>query len=255
MAQSKDLCCGLYRGSFYLKDLGDPNGALLPIGNAEANISQTMTTISTDNFKGLGGKDCSLTFTESVSIALTVRCTKPENLAKAFLGEAFEKDGGNIIDEEHVVNDVNELVPFKNIPSKTSIVVTDDSGMTTYDVNKDYKISNSGIIILEGTTISLGSTIKVSYEFGKNWVIEAQTTSQKEYQLVLDGVNVGGNGERQMRLTAHKVKLSPTDSFALISGTDFASLNLNGDILSDDSQVTGSKFFNVEFGTSLQSQY
>ena len=75
------LCCGLYRGSIYLRDLSNPNAALLPVGNAEATINQAMTEITTPNFQSLGGNACKVEYPESVTIDLVLHCTSPENLA------------------------------------------------------------------------------------------------------------------------------------------------------------------------------
>ena len=72
---------------------------------------------------------------------------------------------------------------------------------------------------------------------------------------MLDGANYGEDGTRAVVLKAWRVRLSPTDSFALISGSEFASIALSGEILRDDSRVSGSKFFNVEFATESESAY
>ena len=255
MAQSKGLCCGLFRGTIYLKDLSDPNAALLSIGNSELDISPSVEEISVDNFESLGGKACFLPYINSVRIQMNNRCAKPENLAKAFLGEAFQKTGNSVFDEEHVANDVNELIPLENVPAPESVVVTNEGGQTTYTVNEDYIVTSAGIKILESTSMVLPETLKISYEYGENWTIDALTTSQKEYLMVLDGVNVGANGSRAVVLKAHRVKLAPTDTFTVIGGTDFASINFTGEILRDESKPSGSKFFNIEFGAEVQSQY
>lgn len=248
------LCCGLYRGSFYLRDLSDPNGALLPVGNAEANITQALTEITQPNFQSLGGNNCAVSFVDSVNLALTLHCTSPENLALAFMGEYGQKEGGTVVSEEHTVNAVHELVPFEHVPSKTQ-PITVTSGATTYILNTDYIVTNAGIQIIEGTTIPMGSEIQISYSYGENWYVDAQTVAQKTFEVVLDGMNVGEEGSRAAVLKAWRVKFSPTDSFALIAGTEFASIALNGQILRDESKVIGSKFFKVEFGAEISGAY
>jgi|SRR5690554_1738692 len=254
MAHQDGLCCGLYRGTFYMRDLSDPNAPLLSVGNAEATITQSMSETTVPNFESLGGNACSVSYPESVGIDMTLHCTSPDNLARAFLGEAVMKDGGAVNEEEHVVNSIDELVPLDHIPDKASIVVEDESA-NAYTVNVDYAVTNAGIKIVEGSSILLGSTIRVSYTYGKNWVVEAQTVGQKTFEVVLDGANYGEDGTRAVVLKAWRVRLSPTDSFALISGSEFASIALSGEILRDDSRVSGSKFFNVEFATESESVY
>lgn len=250
------LCCGLYRGTLYLKDLANPNAALLPIGNAEMNVTQEMTEITQPNYQSLGGSNCSVSFPNSVNLEVTMHCISPENLAIAFLGEAGKLVGATVTDEEHVVNAVHELVDFLHVPDKTlPIIVTSADGVTTYVSGTDYVVKNSGIEILENTTIAMGSTIKVDYTYGDNFTLDAQTMGQKEFYAVLDGANYGEGGARPAVLKAWKVKFSPTDSFGLISGEDFASLAVTGEILKDDSKPTGSKFFKVEWAEKAEGAY
>lgn len=250
------LCCGLYRGSFFLKDLSDPNSALLPVGNAEATINQEMTEITQPNFQSLGGSNCKVEYVESVSLDLVLHCTNPENLAIAFMGDYGQLTAGSATDEPHTVNAEMELIPFLHVPNKANpISVKNAAGTTTYVAGTDYVVTNAGIQILEDTTIPMGSVVEVSYTYGANWFINAQTVSQKEYLVVLDGFNVGEGGERPVVLKAWKVKFAPTDSFALISGTEFAQLNVSGEILRDNSRVAGSKFFTVEWGSEGAGSY
>ena len=162
MAHQDGLCCGLYRGTFYMRDLSDPNAPLLSVGNAEATITQSMTETTVPNFESLGGNSCSVSYPESVGIDMTLHCTSPDNLARAFLGEALMKDGGTVNEEEHVVNSIGELVPLNHIPDKASIVVEDEVA-NAYTINEDYAVTNAGIKIVEGSSIPLGSTILVSY--------------------------------------------------------------------------------------------
>lgn len=251
MAQ-KGLCCGLYRGTFYMRDLGNPNSALVPVGNAEAEITQSMTEITTPNFQSLGGNSCKVEYPESVGLNMTLHCTKPDNLALAFLGEAIRKESG-VKTENYTVYDYDSLIAFESVPLKDTIVVTD--GVTPYVVNKDYVVTNAGITIPEASTIPLNSEIEVTYSHGSNWTVEAQTVAQKTFEVVLDGVNVGEDGNRAVVLKAWRVKFAPTDNFSLISGSDFASIQISGEILRDESKQSGSKFFKIEFSGDVESPY
>jgi len=245
-----EMCCGLYRGTFYLKDLSDEDAALLPVGNAEANITQEMTEITQPNYQSLGGSACKVTYPESVNLDLILHCNSPENLAIAFLGQASQLVGAAVEDELHPVNSIGELIPFLHAPDKSiPVVIESADGLTTYDEGDDYVVTNAGIIIATGSSIPVaGANIRASYTYGANWRLDAQTISQKEFLVVLDGVNVGEGEEIPVVLKAWKVKFSPAETFALISGEDFASLEISGEILRDDTVLTGSKFFTVEWG-------
>lgn len=252
----QELCCGLFRGSIYLKDTSDANAALLPVGNAEISITQTLTEITQPNYQSLGGNACKVAYPETIGMELTMHCTNPTNLAIAFMGDAYQKTAGSVTDEQHVVHAEEELIDFVNVPDVAyTITVTSEDGLTTYVKDTDYSVTQAGIVILEGTTIVMGSTIQVSYQYGANWVIDAQTVAQKTFYVVLDGVNVGEDGQKPVVLKAWRVKFNPTETFALISGTEFASLALTGEILRDDSKSVGSKFFKIEASNTNVGSY
>lgn len=254
MAHS-NICCGLYRGTLYLQEKGKVDAALLPVGNAEFTITQEMTEISQPNFQSLGGNNCSVTYMEAMNLETILHCISPENMAIAFLGTSQKLDGGVVEDEPHVVNAVGELIPFAHAPDKSqSIIVKNEAGTVTYVAGEDYVVTNAGIKILDGD-ISLASAIEVSYTYGSNYRLDAATMSQKEFYVVFDGVNVGEDGETPVVIKFYKVKFAPTDSFAVISGDAFASLNVNGEVLRDESIQTGSKFFSIEWGQPSSGVY
>lgn len=251
----KDICCGLYRGSLYLKERGKQGAALLPVGNAEFSITQEMAEITQQNFQSLGGNACSVSYMDSMTLETILHCLSPENLALAFLGSATKLTPTSVEDESHEVNAVGELVPFLHAPDKTHpIVVTNEGGIITYTAGEDYEVTNAGIKILDGDIV-LGENILVNYVYGANYRVDAATMSQKEFYVVFDGVNVGEDGEIPVVLKFYKVKFAPTDTFALISADSFASLNVNGEVLRDDSVTTGSKFFSVEWGQPASGIY
>lgn len=245
-----DLCCGLYRGKIFMRERGVAGAALLPIGNAEINISQTLTEITQPNFQTLGGNNCAVAYPESVNLNIVAHCLNPENLAKALLG-TFASLEGSVTDEEHVVNAIHELVAFDHVPQRSSVVVKGGGvySASTYVEGTDYILSNGGIEIITGSSIPLGSEILVDYTYGVNYRVDAQTVGQKEYEVVLDGFNAGGD-QRPMVLKAFRVKLNPTEEIAIISGEEFASLNLNGEILADPARSSGSQFFTIEWGVA-----
>lgn len=251
-----DLCCGLYRGTIYLKDNSDADAALLPVGNAELEITQELAEITQPNFQSLGGNACSVNYTSAVNVNLTLHCSSPENLAKAFLGTITQKAGAQIDEEEITVKGQGELIPFANVPNRSyPIVVKSEDDVTTYVSGTDYQVTNAGIIILNGA-IEANDVIHIAYTYSENIVLDAQTVSQKEYYMVLDGYNAGDGRDTPVVIKAWKVKLAPAESFSVISGEEFASLALTGEILRDESKVAPiSKFFQVEWGNNEAGGY
>lgn len=243
------LCCGFYRGTIYLKDNNDAAAALLPVGNAEATITQSLTEVDVPNYQSLGGKACKVSYIDSVNIDLTLHCTKPENLAIALMGTVSHLNGAAVSNEVHAVHAKGELIPLNFVHNGTTpIVVTGPSATPVYTLGTDYTVTPAGIIITEGSTIPvIGGNIEIDYTYGNNWKVDAQVVAQKEFSLVLDGFNVADGTQKSVILKAFKVKFSPTESFSLISGEDFSSIDISGEIISDATKTSGSKYFTVEF--------
>lgn len=249
MAHS-DICCGLYRGSLYLRNKNKPNAALLPVGNTEFTVTQEMTDIEQPNYQSLGGTNCKVSYMNSMNLEMTLHCISPENMALGFLGTSSQLTETTVSNELHAVNAIHELIAFNHVPKKgLAITVTGPSGTPVYAAGTDYKVTNAGIQIIAGSTIPvLGGNIEVDYTYGDNFRMDAATMGQSDYEVVFDGTNYGEGGERPVVIKFHKVKFSPTDSFAVISGEDFANLAVNGQVMKDETVVSGSQFFNVEWG-------
>ena len=180
------LCCGLYRGTIYLKEAGNSSAALLPVGNAEANITQELTEIEQPNYQSLGGQACKVSYVDSVNMELTLHCTKPENLAIAFMGSVSHLTGAAVTNELHPVWAKGELIPFNFVHNGTTApVITGPSGTPVYVAGTDYVVTPAGIIITEASSIpTAGGNIECDYTYGNNWKVDVQTVAQKEYYLV-----------------------------------------------------------------------
>lgn len=247
---SKGLCCGMYRGEIFLRDLSNPNAGLMPIGNATATLNQSMNHIGTPDYTSLGGEACSIDLIDSITLNLEVHCTKPENLAKAFLGESVQLTNGHA-SESYDVHEEGELIAFNKLPILNTITVKKNNADLTQGI--DYEAVGSGIKIL--TQDHIGEEIDIEYDYGNNWIIDAHTLTQKSYELVLNGRNVASDKGEAYRVRIWKVKFSPTDSFDLISKDNFAQVNLNGQLSKDDTKIGTSKWFQVEMQQPSDSQY
>lgn len=252
-----NICCGLYRGTLAIRNRGVAGSSFQSIGNAEFTVNHEITDIEQPNYESLGGTACKVSYINSATMDATLYCMSPENIATAVLGTLTNIEANEVTDEKHEVWSIDAYIPFNNVPDKAeSIVVKNESGLTTYDLDKDYILTSSGIKIIEGSTIAVdGSEISVSYVYGNNFQIDALTLSQQEFEVLFDGVNVGEAGEVPVVIRFWKVKFSPAESIAIISGEDFANLPLSGEILSDSSKSTGSKFYKITFGQSSNGAY
>jgi hypothetical protein len=250
---ANDICCSLFRGKVYLQKEGTGN-PLLEVGNVTSfEVTHDLTEVEQENYQTLGGRSCYLQYINSANLSATLGCLRVKNLALALQGEGSYENiaAGSITDEPHTVNAEGELIDFERVPDRTgTIVVTDDTGVTTYVAGTDYQVVGSGIVILEGTTIPLGSDILVDYDYGANSLITALTSGQGTYKVVFDGVNFGEDGQRPVVFKAFRVRFSPTETLSLI-GDEFATLEVTGEILIDSSRTSDtaqSQYYEVEFG-------
>ena len=251
------MCCALYRGSLAFRNRASANKNFIPFGNAEFTLNQEEAEVTQENFESLGGSACKVVYINSVTLDITAHCLKAENIAMAVLGTLSVLTPDTVTDEEHTVHGVDVIIPFENVPDKAqAITVKDEAGTTTYVLGEDYILTNSGIKIIEGTSIAVdGSVIKVGYTYGANVVIDALTMGQQEFEVIFDGVNVGEAGETPVVIRFPKVKVSPAAALPLIAGQEFTSLEMTGEVLRDETITTGSKFYKLTYGEAAGGTY
>lgn len=245
-----DICCGYFRGQFYLKKYGDAAAPLLPMGNVSAfSISHNVTDITQEDFTALGGTACAISYINSVTASMTLNCLNKENLAIAFQGTATALTVNSVTDESHTVKALGELIPLAFIPKKITVIVNDDQvAPTTFTEGTDYIITSAGIIPLVGGTIAPADVLEISYSYGLGNIIEGVTTGQQSYELIFDGANSGEDGDQEVVMRIWKIKFGPTATFNLLNTGEFGSIEITGVLLKDDTKVGSgkSKYYNFE---------
>ena len=245
-----DICCAYFRGEFHMKKFGDADAAFLPVGNVTAfAINHEVTSIVQEDFQALGGNACSIDYVNSATVNMTLGCLKKENIAIALQGTATDLAITTVSDEEHEVIALGSLIPLAFIPLKSSVVVTDGETVpVTYVLNEDYIVTSAGIIPLVGGNIAVNDVISVSYTYGAGAKVEGITTGQQVYEVIFDGINYGEEGEQEVVARIWRVKFAPAATLALLTSGEFATIELVGTLLKDESKIgTGiSKYYNFE---------
>ena len=119
------------------------------------------------------------------------------------------------------------------------------AGRVTVAAGTDYEVRPGGVFVLEGRTIA-GESWTFGYTRVAADVVQALTTSGKEYELVFDGLNEARSGKRT-KVTAHRVKIGAAQNLGFI-GEEYAALEVTGKLLKDAS-ITGanlSQYFRVD---------
>lgn len=235
------------KGSLYFQS--SSSGALYPVGNvSKASITVEAETLQEEDYENEGGGIAdSFSRIKAAKLALTLHHLDPVNLQLALFGSTpTVYAGGSVTDEAH--NDVvlGSLIPLAHTPS-ASASLTVKKGATTYVENTDYLRKKSGLFIpATGSAILAGDDITVSYTGLADSTVQAMTGIPSDVRVFFDGMNESKSG-RGVEVDMFKVKFSPAKAFDLI-GKDFAVIDLEGDILRDDSKSGSgiSKYFKVK---------
>ena len=235
-------CCFIGNGMVYIQKqvnfcptLLNPNpNPLLPVGNVtELNISFETSEETVPNLTdGSFGNYCSLQRLEQVNLTMNMSCVKTRNIELAMAGQTTEVSAGTVTNEQHYVQDECEFVPTAHIINRAQpVVVTGPSGSPVYTEGTDYAIKGDGILLLEGTTITLPSIIEIDYQYLAQQDIDLAQVPFTDYTVHVSGVNASDGSI--FSETFYRVKFGPTDVANMIS-TTFGSLNVTGEVLKDD---------------------
>lgn len=222
------------KGPIYLEEVDGSTG-LIPFGNCSSlEVSFEEDAKSMMNYMEVGGgKYDEIKRVSNMAGSLTGHDLTPENLAIGARGSTTAGTAEAIVDEVHVAHS-DGFVPFNKAPNKSiTIDVKNNAGDTTYAVDVDYVVGNSGIRILEAGSITDGESIKISYTSLATTEVELLTVEGKTYRLVWDGVNEADSKPCPVEL--YRIKFSPASAMALL-GDDFAELPLEFTVLMDETK-------------------
>ncbi|WP_326522721.1 hypothetical protein [Sphingomonas sp.] len=230
-------------GRTYLREIGGSAG-LVEVGNCSAlSFGVTEDTKELKDYTQPGGG----TYNEvrrisAVEATMTIHDINAENLARALYGSTSAVTTAAITDEAHADIVLGAFIPTTHLPSAIGAV---KKGATVLAENTDYEVRPSGIIPLGGA-LSAGDDITISYTKAAADVVQALTSSGKEYELVFDGLNEARSGKRT-RVTAYRVKPGALQSLGLI-GEDYGALEVTGKVLKDTTKIGAgvSQYFKVE---------
>jgi len=144
---------------------------------------------------------------------------------------------GKVVGLEHI--DVNTVV----IKKATDVLVPYTDSTTPYD----YKLNaKAGSVMFADTLATFGLTdgdaLTVSYKYEAQAVVDALTKNAAPRYLRFEGLNTV-DGDNPVVVEAFRFVIDPAKELALITSEEMASFEMEGAILSDSSQVSGSKFF------------
>ncbi|MBF0422781.1 MAG: hypothetical protein HQL73_07295 [Magnetococcales bacterium] len=212
-------------------------GPIVAVGNtSDLKISIENQTEELEDFQSpSGGTAAMATWVKKASVSMNIHNISPENLARAYLGSTETVASASVTSEVHVAHKDAHVILEHIKPSAVTVKSAD--GATTYTVDTDYTLTDTGLYIPPGSDITNAASIKVDYSHIKEAVVEALVQTAKEYVVVFSGVNTAQDGRlRIVRL--FKVRFHPASETALLTG-NFAGINLTGVLIKDTSQPDG----------------
>ena len=216
------------RGAFAKKFLGNVSALSLAVSENEIELL--------DFTQAGGGKDDSIRRIEDVTVSMSLRNISPENLATALLGTSAGVTAGAVVDEGKIAY-LGGLVRLNNTPDPAvPLVVTNSAGAVTYVEGTDYTRTKSGFEVLSTGTITEAQSLKVDYTKLAGDLVQLLTQSAADFSLTFEGLNEAKDNGRPVIVDLFKVKFGAAQNFELI-GDEFATLDLTGELLVDDSIV------------------
>jgi len=241
-------CCFIGRGPLSLQEQVDfcpttanPNtNPTFYLGNASVfSVQPEFEEKSIKDFRRAAGNACESKLISSINLNMTVNCFKDDVLELALAGESTSIATSAVTNETHAVNSLSDLVHFNFIADKTTVVVTNVGGGTTYVLGTDYNLitpnnnatgTATGIEIIPTGTIVIGD-IEFDYTRIDQTQFSAFTFVNKTFILYFDGFNAEDGSA--VYATYWKVKIGAATQIDWI-GDDYIQLQFEGEVLFDD---------------------
>ncbi len=225
------------RGLVHTRPYADSAAPLRPLcDSSDLKIGvKSKTDVLQDYDSPAGGVVGISSLIEDVTIDLVLHDLNYANLCLAYQGTSSSVTAGTVTDE--VVTVHKGSLSCLAHAGATSVVVKNSDGETTYAAGTDYAVSGAGISILDASSLTDGASVKVSYSYGAQMIVEALISGAIQQSLVFDGINSMMDGKaRVVRLW--KAQFEAAKEVGLKSDKA-SSIQLTGRLLRDDTKTGG----------------
>lgn len=214
-----------------------PVGGFFTVGQA----SSAVLALSSDKVEmqdmvyGTLGVAQSKIIKNSAEATINLKSFSPEVMELALFGQVTEDIAETGATATAKAYKGRSIIVDGIIAAVTSVKVTGETEALI--AGTDYVISNGSIYFPTGSTIADGDVVDVVYEKAAVRRVEGMVTTGVNVMIVFDGVNLA-NGDTPVKVTYHKVSLSPAAQRQLLS-SDYADQEIKG-TLQVSKAVTGS---------------
>ncbi|MEL6493564.1 MAG: hypothetical protein AAFQ41_00390 [Cyanobacteria bacterium J06623_7] len=160
-----------------------------------------------------------------------------------YLYGSTQEVAANTVTAEGLKAKLGREVPIAQIPdqSTTPVSITDTGGATTYTLGTDYVISPTGMVRFPetGSAITDGQDLEINYEARAERITTAFTSDNEDFYLRFDGLN-RAEDNAPVVIELYKSRFDPSGLEAI--NDEFATYDLNGDVLFDECHVEDSLY-------------
>lgn len=219
---------------------------LLPVGN----VSDLRIAIATsvlehkESTTGARGIDLRLTTEIKATLTMTVENFIATNLATALRGTSTtipaETTTPYNFNTGVAVEGAVLALPHVDV---NTVVVKDVTDTTTYVLDTDYRLNAAAgsIEVIAGAGITTDDVLHISYKYGAQELVDAMDAAATEKYMRFEGLNTA-DGNNPVVVEVFRFLADPLRELALI-GDGIGQFVLEGNILADNNQVSGSKYF------------
>lgn len=204
----------------------------------------------TDYNRAGGGTRSQVSRVEEVTMKAVLQDINPVNLARAVFGNTSAVPVGTITDEAHVAYK-GGLIALMHLNPTAVTLTTGGGSPTAIAAAGNYEVRPEGIYVFDtATAITDGMAVLVDYTHGAYDLVQAMVTTAPVVEMRYAGVNEAMSGDNSV-VDLFRVKLGATKKVGLIDSKDFATLDIEGEVMKDPTKTGAgtSAFFKVQMLT------
>lgn len=224
MARAAETTYFSGQGVVYLDD----GTGFVDVGNVpELKLSFETTTIEhKESRTGNRLIDLRLTTDKTCTASITLESFDPETLKKVMYATATTSAAGTAVSED-VTAKLGKVVPLSKIKLSSVVVKDEDTGLITYELDKNYTINTeSGSLYImsaaeqtaagAANAITADEVLTVTYNHAAQTLVDAFKSSQAEYVLRFEGLNTA-DGNSPVVVTIPRFRPDPLKDLGLIT--------------------------------------
>ncbi len=192
-----------------------------------------------------GGNFDKLTRINALTLAMNFREFNTENIAANLWADVTSVPSAAVTGEQ-LQAEVGKTCVLAKMPLTITAVVDAATGLVEFEEDEDYRVTGSGIEVLEGSALATAITtaaptpylVEIDYTCADFDEIEALVNSGEEFEIMLEGQNGAGTKGR-INPRFWRCKFAPAASLDWLGTDDFMGMQVAVEVLADPTRGTG----------------